>query len=245
MRKAYHSWQKLNARLEAAWKELNLQYLALFDKAQTCRIDTSQGLLRLASSVLSQPFDIKTLQLREGLTQAFKFLGKSFCRRSPTSLQLDLYRYADCIEKICLQFKRLSAKLRLAQEVLDLLEQNKNVSRDYCNKTLFNPEAVWTTLLLQQRYRLSQKNYKLSLNHSWQAKLTACKSWLKLLQTSLPPENLLEFRQILHDMEALNADPTASGPQSQDPFLQCDLCAEIAHRLSAPANFPPSDKNKV
>ncbi len=245
MRKAYYSWRKSNARLEAAWKELNLQYLALFDKAQTCRIDTSQGLLRLASSVLSQPFDIKTLQLREGLTQAFKFLGKSFCRRSPTSLQLDLYRYADCIEKICLQFKRLSAKLRLAREVLDLLEQNKNVSRDYCKKTLFDPEAVWTTLLLQQRYRLSQKNYKLSLNHSWQAKLTACKSWLKLLQTSLPPENLLEFRQILHDMEALNAGATAPGPQSQNPFLQCDLCAEIAHRLSAPANFPPSDKNKV
>ena len=185
MRKAYHSWQKLNARLEAAWKELNFHYLALFDKAQTCQIDTSQGLLRLASSILRHPFDPQTLQLRQGLTQAFTFLGKSFCRRSPIPLQLDMYRYTECIDKICLQFKRLSVKLRLAREVLDLLEQNKNVSRDYCKKTLFDPEAVWTILLLQQRYRLSQKNYKLSLNHSWQAKLTACKNWLKLLQTSL------------------------------------------------------------
>ena len=107
------------------------------------------------------------------LTQAFAFLGKSFCRRSPTPLQLDMYRYTDCIEKICLQFKSLSAKLRLAGKVLDLLQQNKNVSRDYYERTLFDPEAVWTTLLLQQRHRLSQQNYKLSLNHSWRGGLTS------------------------------------------------------------------------
>ena len=65
MRKAYHSWHRLNARLESAWKELNLHYLALFDKAQTCQIDTSQGLLRLASSILRHPFDPQTLQLRQ------------------------------------------------------------------------------------------------------------------------------------------------------------------------------------
>ena len=245
MRQAYHSWQKLNARLETAWQDLNYQYLALFDKAEICRIATSQGLLRLAASILHHPLDTQTLQLRQGLTQAFAFLGKSFCRRSPTPLQLDMYRYTDCIEKICLQFKSLSAKLRLAGKVLDLLQQNKNVSRDYYERTLFDPEAVWTTLLLQQRHRLSQQNYKLSLNHSWQAKLTACKSWLKLLQTSLPPENLLEFRQILHDLESLKAGPTAPGPQSHKAFLKFDLCTDIAHRLSGPSNFPPPDKNKV
>ncbi len=43
----------------------------------------------------------------------------------------------------------------LARKVLDLLQQNKKIARHYLNRTLFDPEAVWMTLLLQQRYRLT------------------------------------------------------------------------------------------
>ena len=215
MRQTFHSWQELNAQLKKAWEELNYQYLALFDKAQTCQIDTGQGLLRIASATLRRPLDSQTLQLRMRLTNAFALLGKSFCRRSPTSLKLDMYHYADCIGEICLQFKRLGTKLQLAREVLDLLQHNKNIARHYCNSALFDPEAVWTILLLQQRYRLSQQNLDLSRKHSWQAKISACQSWLKVLQISLSPENVVELRQGLQDLHTLCTGSTATGPYSE------------------------------
>ncbi len=241
MRQAFHSWQELNARLQKAWEELNYHYLALFDKAQICQIDTGQGLLRTASATLRRPLDPQTLQLKMRLTNAFAFLGKSFCRRSPSSLKLDMYHYADCIEEICRQFKRLGTKLRLAREVLDFLQHNKPSARHYCDSALFDPEAVWATLLLQQRHRLSRQNLDLSRQHSWQAKISACQSWLKVLQISLSPENVVELRQGLEDLHAL-CRSTAAGPYAENALRQLDFCTDIAHRLSQQPVFSPPDE---
>ncbi len=242
MRQAFHSWQELNAHLKKAWEELNYQYLALFDKAQTCQIDTGQGLLRTASATLRRPLDSQTLQLRLRLANAFAFLGKSFWRRCPTSLKLDMYHYADCLEDIFLQFKRLGTKLRLAREVLDLLLHNKDIARHYCNSALFDPEAVWTTLLLQQRYRLSRQNHDLSRQHSWQAKISACQSWLKVLQISLSPENVAELRQGLQELHVLCTGSTAADPYAENALRQLDFCTDIAHRLSERSVFSPPDE---
>ena len=55
-------------------------------------------------------------------------LGKGFFRRSPTSLQLDIIKYADRCEEICRQCHHLSARLRLAHKVFDSLHQYSDLS---------------------------------------------------------------------------------------------------------------------
>jgi hypothetical protein len=244
-RTAYRNWQSLNKRLAGALEKLNHQYLALLHKAADFPIDKQQGLLRLTSSILRHPMDIETLQLQERLSHAFAFLGRGFFRRSPTSLQLDIFQYADRVQAICLQFESLGTKLCLAGKVLDILKQNKKIARNYLNRTLLDPEAVWMTLLLQQRYRLTRQNVEFSLNNSWQAKLAACQNWLKLLEASLPSERLADLRQILQELTALKADTAVVVPSSMDAFHQLDLCTDLAHRLSSevvssPDNIKPT-----
>jgi hypothetical protein len=244
LRQSFNYWQELNGRLKKVWEEFNYQYLALFDKAQICQLDTSQGLLRIASSKLRQPLDIESLQLRLGIANAFAFLGKSFYRRSPTSLKLDIYHYADSIEETCLQFKRLGKKLRLASEVLELLLHNRNITRHYCNSALFDPEAVWTILLLQQRYRLNQQNSEYIHKHSWQAKISACQNWLNILQNSLADEKIIELQQGLQDLQALCAESTSSGPYSEDAVRKLNFCTALAHQLSGQLiRSLPEEKN--
>ena len=216
MRAAYRKWQSLHKRLAAASEELNHQYLALLHKAASFPIDKEQGLLRLASAILRQPLDSETLRLQERLSYAFTFLGRGFFRRSPTPLQLDIFQYADRVQEICSQFKSLGTKLSLARKILGILQQNQKIARHYLSRTLIDPEAVWMTLLLQQRYRLTHQNLELSLKNSWQDKLTACQNWLQLLQSSLPSEKLADLRQILQEIKALNRRRRGRRPMVAD-----------------------------
>ena len=233
MRAAYRNWQSLNKRLKAALEKINHQYLALLHKAAIFPIDKQQGLLRLTSSLLRHPLDIETLRLQERLSHAFAFLGRGFFRRSPTSLQLDIFQYADRVQEKCLQFERLGTKLSVALKVLEILQQNKKIAQPYLKRTLIDPEGVWITLLLQQRYRLTRQNVELSLYNSCQAKLAACQNWLKLLQSSLPSERLEDLRQILQEITTLNADTSAAVPWSMTALHQLNLCTDLAHHLSS------------
>jgi hypothetical protein len=232
-RAAYRKWQSLNKRLAAASEELNHEYLALLHKAAGFLIDKEQGLLRLASAILCQPLDSETLRLQERLNYAFTFLGRGFCRRSPIPLQLDIFQYTDQVQKICSQLQKLSGKLSLARKILSILQQNRKIARHYLKRTLIDPEAVWITLLLRQRYRLTHQNLELYLHKSWQDKLAASQNWLKLLQSSLPAERLADLRHILQELQALHADGAAAIPWSPTALHQFDLCTDLAHHLSS------------
>lgn len=242
MRAAFRKWQFSNDRLSASLEELNHQYLALVNKAAIFPIDKQQGVLRVASHILNQPMDNETQRLRERLNQAFRFFGRSFFRRPPTSLQLDIFQYDDRIREICLKLGCLAAKLRLARKILDVLQHNKKVvSPAYLNRAMLNPEAVWMTLLLQQRYRLMRQKFEICLNNSRQAKLAACQNWLKLLQPYLSYETMKEYTQNLDKIKNLTCNSAAPG--STTTLHQLDLCSDLAQSLASEVISVPPDKH--
>jgi hypothetical protein len=233
LRKAYLNWQALNGRLEAAGKDLTHQYLALLHRAEDCRIDPQSGLLRTAAAALHHSPDPQILQLQDRLNNGFAILGKSFFRHSPTSLQLDIFRFADRIQEICRQFDHLGAKLRIAQNVFDTVQANQSISKQYLNMALVNPEVVWVSLLLQQRCLLTRQAIELSLTHSWQTSYALCQRFLKLLHPLLPPKSFRDLQKSLTELE----DQTTSQPQSSPCSLaaQCrlDQFTDLAQQLAS------------
>jgi hypothetical protein len=214
MRTSYLKWRALEARLKAAREELNHQYLALLHKAEALQLETRLGLLHSASHLLNQPLDPQTFQLRQRLKHAFAILGKGFCRRSPTSLQLDILKYADRLEEICRHCHHLSVRLRLTQKVFDSLPRDPSRSDPQSFRlALSNPEAVWISLLLRQRRLLTHQIIDLSLARSWQTKLTVCQRWLRLLQSSLSPKTFRDFQNSLIELEN-----QAGRQPGQEPF---------------------------
>jgi hypothetical protein len=231
MRAVYLKWRALETRLEAAREDLNHQYLALLHKAEALQLDTRLGLLSSTSCLLNQPLDSQTFQLQQRLKQALVILGKGFFRRSPTSVQLDILKYADRLEEICRQCHHLSVRLRLVHKVFDSWHQHPDLSNPQSLRlALFNPEAVWTSLLLRQRCLLSQQIINVSLANSWQIKLTVCQRWLTLLQPSLPPEIFQVLQNSLSDLE----NQTSSQP-GQEPFRSLTSQGQLDH-LSYLAN---------
>ncbi len=128
MRKAFLKWQASENQREAAREELNQQYLALLQEAEAAHLDTGSGLLQAAPVMLNQPLDARTHQAQHRLNNAFALLGKGFFRRAPTSLQLDIRHYAAHIDDICRHYHRLSARLRLARQVIQVLQQNPELT---------------------------------------------------------------------------------------------------------------------
>jgi hypothetical protein len=243
MRAAFRTWQSLNKKMPAALKELNHHYLALLNKAAIFPIDKKHGLLRLASSILLHPMDGETLRLHKRLAHAFAFLGRGFFHRCPAALQLDILQYADRIQDISLRLDRLSKKLSLAEKIIHILRQDKKAARHYFNWVLCDPEGLWTTLLLKERYRLTSQCLELSRHKIWQDKLTACQNWLVLLQSSLPSEKLADLTQIIQDIKPENTG-AAAVPWSVTALRRLDLCTDLAHRLSCEVISQTSAKNK-
>ncbi len=225
MRTAYSKWRALETRLEVAREELNHQYLALLHKAEALQVDTRYGLLRSTSCFLNQPLDPQTLQLQQCLKNAFGVLGKSFFRRSPTSLQLDILKYTDRLGEICRHCHHLSAKLRFTQKVFDLLTRHADRSNPQAFRlALSNPEAVWMSLLLRQRRLLIHQTITFSLARTWQTKLTVCQRWLKLLQPSLPPKTWRDLQNNLIELAT-----QAAGQPGQEPYRSITAHSQLDH----------------
>lgn len=231
MRNAYRMWRTLNRRVEAAREALNHEYLALLHKAEEYQIAPQNGILGAAASILDHSQD-PTLQLQARLHHAFALLGQGFFRRSPTSLQLDIFRLADQTQEICRQCHHLVAKLQIAQKVFDLVRHNQSVSKRYLNLALINPKGVWVSLLLQQRCLLTRQTIDLSLTHSWQTKLTICQRFLKLVQPLMPPKILRDFQKSLNDLEDQIASQPHSSPWSQAAQRRLDSCTELAFQVA-------------
>ncbi len=243
MRTAYLTWRTLESRLEAAREELNHQYLALLHKTEALQLDTRRGLLRSTSCLLNQSLDPQTLQLQQRLKNAFAVLGKGFFHRSPTSVQLDIMKYADRLEEICRHCHHLSGRLRLTQKVFDSLRRHPDLNNPQAfHLALANPEAGWVSLLLRQRRLLTRQINDLSLARNWQTKLTLCQRWLKLLQPFLPPKT---FRDLVELENQAAAQPEQELSRSSPAHSQLDLIINFANQqaseIMSTQSSPPKD----
>ena len=133
--------------------------------------------------------------------------------------------------------------MSLAEKIFHILRQDKKAARHYLNWALCDPEGVWTTLLLKERYRLTTQCLELSRHKIWQDKLAACQNWLVLLQSSLPSEKLADLTQIIQDIKPENTG-AAAVPWSVTALRRLDLCTDLAHRLSFEVISQTSAKNK-
>lgn len=241
MRAAYLLWQDLASRQLLAQKELNHQYLALLHKAESLKIAHRFGLLHTAATWLDQPLDSQTLQIQQRLKNAFTLLGQGFFRRAPTSVQLDIMRYAHRIKNICQRFDHLSARLSFTRKLFNALPPKSGHSQSH-RLTLSHPEAVWISQLLRQRRRLTRQTIDLALNRSLQAKLRICQTWLQLLQPSLSPKNLRDFQQTLKGIEDQIAGPPGENPaESIAAHRRLDILLHYANQQAA-ASMSPSPK---
>lgn len=241
MRQAYRTWQASHRRLEAARRELNHQYMALLQKTEACQLSTNGGLLRTAAAILHHPFDSSTLHLRERLSNAFAILEKGFFRRCPTTLHLDIVRYVDSIKAICRRLDLLGARLRLAHKILSNLPHVQHISKQYFNLALINPEAVWVSVLLQQRRLLTRQTIDLALTQSWQTRMLLCREWFKLLQPVLPPQSVQDLQHRLQELDVQTAGRPQPGPWSLADQRRLDNFTDLVQRLVSEIISSPPD----
>jgi hypothetical protein len=152
LRAAFLSWQAQEDRLVKARQRLALEYQATFRLAEQLEIEAGQGILRAARSCLDPPQAPLILKVRTRLARMFVLQGKSFFRRVPAILALELAHYAAEISQICRLQGDLAGRLRLAQAVLTLFCRQAEFRRpDFFRLALTSPESA--RLLFQVRQK--------------------------------------------------------------------------------------------
>jgi hypothetical protein len=172
LRAAYRQWQALENRLAEAKQRLDRQYLALRRQAEEVRTEAHQGILRAARLMLDQPVDPMTLMVQGRLQKAFALLGKGFCRRLPSILEIELARYAARVEHICRSHDGLGARLEVAQEIIRIFQRNPEFCRvRFFRLAIISPESAWLLFHLRQKRLRDRQALQACLASSCQPRL--------------------------------------------------------------------------
>jgi hypothetical protein len=152
MRAAYLQWQAQESRLVEARQRLARQYLAARRQAEQVQTKAHQGILRAARLMLDQPLDPTILMVKSRLQQAFTLRGRGFFSGVPSPLQVELAHYAADIEKICQSHDKLGARLRLAQALTRIFDQNSEFRHaHFFRLAIISPESAWLLFHLRQK----------------------------------------------------------------------------------------------
>jgi hypothetical protein len=172
LRAAYRQWQALGNRQAEAQQRLERQYLALHRQAEQVRTAAHQGILRTARLMLDQPVDPMTLMVQGRLQKAFALLGKGFCRRLPSTLEIELARYATRVEDICRSRDELGARLEVAQKIIRIFQRNPEFCRDrFFRLAIISPESAWLLFQLRQQRLRDRQALQACLASSCQPRL--------------------------------------------------------------------------
>lgn len=151
MRGAYLRWEALESRLTEAHQWLAWQYLASRRQAEQVQIEAHQGVLRAARLMLDQPQDPMILMAKGRLQKAFALLGRGFFRRVPPPVQVELSHYAARIEKICRTYGEQWSRLRLAQKIIRIFDQDPEFGNaHFFRLALISPESAWLCFNLRK-----------------------------------------------------------------------------------------------
>jgi hypothetical protein len=152
IRGAYLRWEALDSRLIEARQHLARQYLASRRQAEEVQIETRQGVLRAAESMLHQPQDPMLLMAKARLQKAFAWQGQGFLRRVPPPLEVELTHYAAGVEKICRTQGELGSRLRLSQKIIRLFDRHPEFCQaHFFRLALISPESAWLCFHLRQK----------------------------------------------------------------------------------------------
>lgn len=208
-RRAYRSWQTLEAGLETIRQEVEGLHLMARDTAPEFGPAGPPPLLQAASAFAGRPLDPATLRLRQRLASAFALFGTSFWRRPPLSLRLDLLEYADRIQMLSRQGRELQRRLHLALDLVHILQRRRpGRSSPWLRLTFTDPEAMRFILLLEEKQVLTRRITESALRRTLQTRIAACRSWLVLLGPHLPAETIPTFRASLADVAAPLENPS-------------------------------------
>ena len=232
LRKAYISWQNLERRHQAARQELGGRYVEVLRVAESLHLDQDMGLLRTARLALDQPLDPVVTQARGRVQTALAFLGKSFWRPVPDSLQLEFRRYAGHLETLCLKYEELGARLVLAQKIIDLWQRDpawgdpKNF-----RLALISPDAAWLFHQLREKQCTERQARKECRAREWRLRLAACQRWLDLLRDSMSASTVKKFERSLTGLAHKNAAEEGEGNSvvAADQ-AKLDLLTAVANR---------------
>jgi len=232
LRQAYNSWQNLERRHLAARHELERRYVDVLRVVESLHLDQDMGLLRTARLALDQPLDPLVLKVHERLQKAFAFLGKSFWRPMPISLQLESRGYAGHIEELCRKYEKIGARLVLARKIIDLFRLNSDPGniQDF-RLALISPEAAWLLHQLREKRDIERQAREDCRAREWRLRLSACQGWLGLLRNSMPAGTCKKFERSLTEL----ADQAAAEEGQEASDLQArraklDLLSAVANR---------------
>jgi hypothetical protein len=152
MRGAYLRWEALESRLIEVRQHLARQYLASRCQAEEVQIETRQGVLRAAESMLDQPQDPMFLLARARLRKAFALQGTGFFRRVPLAVDVELTHYTAGVEKICRTQGELTSRLRLSQKIIRLFDRHPEFCHPHFFRlALISPDSAWLCFHLRQK----------------------------------------------------------------------------------------------
>jgi hypothetical protein len=152
MKAAYWQWQAQEKRLLEVRQRLARQYLVLRQQAEQVHIKTHLGVLRAARLLLDQPLDPGISMVKNRVQKRLAWRGQGCFRRVPSPLAVELAHYAAGIEKLCRSHDELGARLRLAQQVMEIFGRNPEFCSPHCFRLALNsPESAWLIFLLHKQ----------------------------------------------------------------------------------------------
>ncbi|MFW6123108.1 MAG: hypothetical protein ACOC6L_02595 [Thermodesulfobacteriota bacterium] len=232
LRKAYISWQNLERRHQVARQELGGRYVEVLRVAESLHLDPDMGLLRTVRLALDRPLDPPVAQARDRLQKAFAFLGKSFWRPVPDSLQLELKRYASHLETLCLKYEELGTRLFLVQKIIDLWQRDPAWGDPQNFRlALISPDAAWLFHQLREKRGAERQARKECRAREWRLRLAACQRWLDLLRNTMPASTVKKFERSLAELAHKTAAEEGEGNSvvAADQ-AKLDLLTAVANR---------------